>query len=191
MPTAIDLSSVLGLIALGCFTAQILLGLLLSVGYNPVRRWPYQRIKLFIFHNWLAYLGLSVALIHPLTLLFSSTAGFRLFDVFVPIWSPTQPLPNTLGAVALYLVAFVVLTSYLRRSLGHHTWKRLHYTSYAAAFVFFVHGVIADPNLQNRPVDFIDAEKVYVEACALLVLVATAIRVRSRRGPRGHLVRSR
>ena len=115
MPTAIDLSSVLGLIALGCFTAQILLGLLLSVGYNPVRRWPYQRIKLFIFHNWLAYLGLSVALIHPLTLLFSSTAGFRLFDVFVPIWSPTQPLPNTLGAVALYLVAFVVLTSYLSR----------------------------------------------------------------------------
>ena len=35
MPTAIDISSVVGLISVGLFTAQILLGLLLSVGYNP------------------------------------------------------------------------------------------------------------------------------------------------------------
>ena len=33
MPTAIDASSVLGLVAVGVFTAQILIGLLLSVGY--------------------------------------------------------------------------------------------------------------------------------------------------------------
>ncbi len=190
MPTAIDVSSVLGLIAIGLFTAQILLGLLVSVGYNPVRRWPYQRIKLFTFHNWLGYLGLGMAMIHPLTLLLSSTAGFRLFDVFIPIWSPTQPLPNTLGAVALYLAGFVVLTSYLRRRLNHHTWKLLHYTSYAAAAVFVLHGVIADPNLQNRPIDFIDGEKVYVEACAVIIVAATALRVRSRRGQRGRLVPS-
>ena len=36
------------------FTAQILMGLLLSVGYNPIRQWPRQRwIKLFTLHNWL------------------------------------------------------------------------------------------------------------------------------------------
>jgi len=29
----------------------------------------------------------------------------------VPIWSPTQPFENTLGAIAFYLVAFVVLTA--------------------------------------------------------------------------------
>ena len=34
LPTAIDVSSVVGLIAVGIFTAQILLGLLLSVGYK-------------------------------------------------------------------------------------------------------------------------------------------------------------
>jgi len=43
MPTAIDISSVVGLIAVGTFTAQILLGLLLSVGYNPIRGWPRLR----------------------------------------------------------------------------------------------------------------------------------------------------
>ena len=65
-----------GLIAVGIFTAQILLGLLLSVGYNPIRHWPRVRgVKLFTFHNWLAYIGLTVAFAHPLILLTSSTAG--------------------------------------------------------------------------------------------------------------------
>ena len=182
MPTAIDISSVVGLTALGMFTAQILMGLLLSVGYNPIRRWPRQRwIKLFTFHNWLGYLGLATALTHPLILLTSSEVRFRLFDVFVPIWSPVQPIPSTLGAMAFYLIAFVVLTSYFRRVFGRHRWKQLHYVAYAAAAVFFFHGVAADPLLKNRPPDYIDAEKVYVEACALLVVGATVVRFRQRR----------
>jgi sulfoxide reductase heme-binding subunit YedZ len=178
LPTAIDVSSVFGLIAVGILTAQILLGLLLSVGYNPLRQFPHQRVKLFTFHNWLGYIGLSTALIHPLILLFSSTAGFTLFDIVVPIGSPTQPIPNTLGAIAFYLVAFVVLTSYFRRLFGHHRWKQLHYVAYAGAIVLYVHGTWADPLLKNRPVDFIDAEKAYVEGCGLLVLAATIWRFR-------------
>jgi DMSO/TMAO reductase YedYZ heme-binding membrane subunit len=180
VPTAIDVSSVLGLTALGIFTAQILLGLLISVGYNPIRHWPRQRwIKLFTFHNWLGYIGLATAFIHPLILLKATLkggTGFRLFDLAVPLWSPVQPIPNTLGAIAFYLVAFVVLTSYFRRLFGRHRWKQLHYAAYAAAAVFYLHGVWADPLLQNRPVDFIDAEKAYVEGCALLVLGATVWR---------------
>jgi sulfoxide reductase heme-binding subunit YedZ len=190
VPTAIDVSSVVGLIAVGTFTSQILLGLLLSVGYNPVRKWPRRPIKLFTFHNWLGYIGLGIAVTHPLILLASSTAGFRLFDIFVPIWSPTQPFPNTLGAIALYLVAFVVATSYFRTFFGHHNWKLLHYTAYAAATVFFLHGLLADPNLRNQPIDWVDAEKVYVEGCAIAIIVATALRVRFRRGPRGRLAPS-
>jgi predicted ferric reductase len=187
VPTAIDVSSVAGLIAVGLFTAQILLGLLLSVGYNPRRQFPRQNVKLFTFHNWLGYIGLSLALIHPLILLLSSTAGFTLFDIAVPIWSPTQPFENTLGAIAFYLVAFVVLTSYFRKIFGRHRWKQLHYVAYAAAAVFYVHGTLADPLLQNRPVDFIDAEKAYVEGCALLVVAATTWRFARRRGPRGRI----
>src|SRR5258708_38376539 len=126
MPTAIVVSSVAGLIAVGIFTAQILLGLLLSVGYNPLRQWPHQRLKLFTFHNWLGYIGLAAAATHPLILLASATADFRAFDIAVPIWSPTQPIPDTLGAIALYLVAFVVLTCYFRRVFGPPRMRRLH-----------------------------------------------------------------
>ena len=185
MPTAIDVSSVTGLVAVGAFTIQILLGLLVSVGYNPLRRWPRRRVKLFTLHNWLGYIGLATALTHPLILLLSATAGFTLFDIVVPIYAPTQPFESTLGAIALYLVVIVVVTSYFRRLFAHHTWKVLHYLSYVAATVFFVHGLIEDPNLKNLPIDWIDGEKVYIEACAALIVVATIFRFRARRGPRG------
>ena len=55
------------------FTAQILMGLLLSVGYNPIRQWPRLRwVKLFTFHNWLGYIGLATVVVHALMLVFAT-----------------------------------------------------------------------------------------------------------------------
>jgi predicted ferric reductase len=179
--SAIELSSDIGLVAVGLLTTNILLGLLMSVGYNPMRRWPRRRVKLFTLHNWTGYTALAAAALHPIVVLFSSTAGFRPLDIAVPIWSPTQPVENTLGAVGLYFVAFAVLTSYFRHVFGFRRWKQLHYTTYAAAVVFFAHSLLTDPELKNRPVDWFDAEKVFVEACAVAVMAATAARFRARR----------
>ena len=191
MPSAVDGSSVVGLVAVGILTGNILLGLLISTGYNPRRRWPRRNIKLFQLHNWTGYIALAAATLHPSILLFSSTDRFGLLDILAPISSPKQPSINTLGAVALYLVAFAVTTSYFRRVFGFHRWKQLHYATYAAAAVFYLHGTLSDPLLQNRPVDWIDAEKVYVEGCFLLVAVATILRYRySRTRKRGPAIAS-
>jgi predicted ferric reductase len=179
--TPIDISSTLGLIAVGALTANILLGLLISSGYNPVRRWPRRRIKLFLFHKWTGYGAMAIVLTHPLVLLLSQEPHFRALDVAIPIWSPTQAPENTIGAVGLYLVAFAVATSYFRHAIGFHRWKLFHYSTYAAAAVFYVHGVLEDPLLKNRSVDWLDAEKVYVEGCFLIVAAATAWRVKARR----------
>lgn len=184
--SAVDLSGTIALGAVGLLTLNLLLGLLLSVGYNPARQWPRQRIKLFTFHNWTGYVAFAAVVLHAGALLFSSDPRFRLVDVLAPIRSPVQPTSNTLGALGFYLVAIVVVTS-LKRSrsaLGRHRWKAIHYTTYAAAGVFFIHGIIADPQLKGRPVDWIDAEKVYVELCAILVLGAIGWRVRHRRALR-------
>lgn len=175
--TAIEISGNLALVALGLLTLNLLMGLLLSVGYNPLRQWPRRRIKLFTLHNWTGYIALSAATLHPLTLLLSTEVRFRLFDLAVPTSSPVQPFENTLGAIAWYLVAFVVLTSYFRTVFGRRWWKRLHYTAYAAATMFFWHGLVTDPRLKNNPVDWIDAEKVFVELCALAVAAATVWRI--------------
>ena len=181
--SAVDLSGNIALAAIALLTVNLLLGLLLSVGYNPTRQWPRQRVKLFTFHNWTGYLALTAVVLHAAALLFSAKPVFRAYDVLLPIQSPVQPLSNTLGAAGLYLVAIVVVTSLkrARTTLGRHRWKTIHYTTYAAAAVFFVHGVIADPLLKGRPVDFFDAEKVYVELCALAFAAAIGWRIKHRR----------
>ena len=176
--TAIDLSTYAGLIALCLLTLNILLGLLLSVKYQPKKHSPYLHFNTFKIHNWTGYTALCVAGLHPILLLFSSTAGFGIRDILFPVWSPTQPLENTLGAAAFYLLAVVVITSYFRVKLGRKLWKSLHYLAYITAALFFVHGLLTDPNLKNSPLDPFDAEKVLVEFCFLIVLVATAFRIR-------------
>lgn len=176
--SALDLSGDAGLAALYLLTLNISLGLLLSTKYNPVKNWPYRRINTVKLHNWTGYLALSVALLHPTLLLASSTAGFKLFDVLFPLWSPIQPLENTLGALALYTVAFTVVTSYFRFELGRKLWKKLHYAAYGAAALFFIHGLLTDPELENNPLDPFDGEKVTIELCLLFVVVATVWRLR-------------
>src|SRR3954467_5379567 len=117
VPTAIELSAYVGLVAVGLLSANLALGLLMAGGYNPARHWPYRHIKLFRLHNWTGYLALVTCLLHPLALLFASPR-FRVVDIAVPLWSPVQPVSNVLGAMALYLVLVIVVTSYFRRALG-------------------------------------------------------------------------
>lgn len=159
-------------------TVNILLGLLLSSRYNTVRSWPHRRLPIFDIHNWTAYIALGLVILHPVLLLCSRTAGFRVVDVLFPIHSPKQTLYNNLGAVAFYCVVFVVVTSYFRARFGSRLWKKLHYVSYAAAAFLFVHGILIDPELKNAPPDPFDGEKVLVEICALLILAATIWRIR-------------
>jgi len=184
MPSPVELSAYIGLVGVGLLAANLLLGLLMAGGYNPARHWPHVPIKLFKLHNWTAYVALTTAIVHPLVLLFSATPRFRIVDLLVPAWSPVQPFSNVLGAIALYLVIVIVATSYFRRALGRQLWRSIHYTTYAAAIIFLVHGLIADPTVTGRAIDYIDGEKVYVEVCAALFTAVTLWRIRHRRAKR-------
>jgi sulfoxide reductase heme-binding subunit YedZ len=176
--TAVDLSSYAGLAAMFLLTLNILLGLLLSTRYTPVLRWPHRKIKIFEIHNWTAYIALSLVFLHPILLLSSSTAGFKILDVLWPVHSPGQRLYNWFGACAFYVVTFVVVTSYFRPRLGSRLWKAFHYAAYAAAGLLYVHGILIDQNLKNLPSDYLDGEKVEIEACCGLVLAGSLWRLR-------------
>ena len=93
---ALDLSADVGLVAVGLATANLLLGLMMALRYSPVRSWPHRRVNYFLLHNWTGYLALATAVLHPVILLFSSTAHFRVRDVLYPVHSPSQPLENTI-----------------------------------------------------------------------------------------------
>jgi predicted ferric reductase len=173
-----DLTTYLGLTAIYLLSINVLLGLLMSARYNPWKRWPHRRINLLRLHNWTAYVALALAVMHPIPLLFLDKPRFGIADVLYPVSSPEQPLVNTLGAIALYLLVFTVITSIYRAEIGRQRWKPLHYLTYAVAALLVLHGSLTDQRLDDSPVDLLDAEKVGIMACGLVILAATVVRFR-------------
>lgn len=176
--TVNDLCAYVGLVAVGAVTINLLLGMLMAFRYSPVRFWPHRHINYFRLHNWSGYIALSLAILHPLILLFIKEVRFRLIEIIYPVHSPVQPLENTVGAIALYLTAIVVITSFFRVQLGRRLWKSFHFTVYAGAGVMFWHSLFTNPDLKKTPIDWLDGGKVFVEICALIIVGVSLYRWR-------------
>src|SRR5215470_4590083 len=155
----------------------MLLGTLMVFRYSPVRQWPHRRFNYFRLHNVSGYVALSLAVIHPVVLLLNQKERFRVVDLVYPVHSPSQPLENTIGALALYCVAIVVVTSYLRLQLRRRLWKSFHFTVYVAAVALFWHSLFTDPELKHS-VAWLDGGKLFIEACATIVAAAGLLRLR-------------
>lgn len=187
--TVLDLSAYVGLVAVGVVTLNLLLGMLMAFRYSPHRSWPHRRFNYFRLHNWSGYIALSVSVLHPAILLLNRDPRFRLMDLVYPVHSPSQPLENTIGAIAFYLLAFVVITSYFRLQLGRHLWKSFHFSIYFAAAALFFHSLFTDPTLKGDPIDWFDGGKLFVESCFVLIAVVSLVRWRYSRKKAAHLPR--
>jgi len=174
---ATDLSADLGLVAVGVVTVNLLVGCLMAMRYSPWRCWPHRKIDIFRLHRWTGYTSLAVVILHPVPLLFSTT-HFRIIDIVYPVHSPSQPFENSIGAVALYCVVIVVVTSYFRLWLGRRVWKAFHYSIYVAGVALFWHSIFTDPTLKHMPLDPFDGEKVFIEACYVLIVAVGVLRWR-------------
>ncbi|MCB0490870.1 MAG: ferric reductase-like transmembrane domain-containing protein [Cyclobacteriaceae bacterium] len=163
----IEISGVLGLIALGSLTANFLVGLFI---------WTKSKIKLpkgitfLALHKFTGYSAAITILIHILLIPLDPKSEFTWSDLLLPLWTVHQPFANAFGAISLYLILVVVVTSYYKDKIKYSTWRTIHFTSYFAAIPLFLHSIITDPLLKDRPIDWIDAEKVFVELCAVVVL---------------------
>ncbi|MBW4027415.1 MAG: hypothetical protein HIU93_08415 [Acidobacteria bacterium] len=177
----ITLSADIGLGAVASATLSICLGLLIAVRYSPLRLWPHRRIDIFRIHRLLAYLTLVAIAAHVLVLLLARRVIFRWIDILLPIHSPLQPLQNTLGAIALYVLLVVLISSLVRVEIGRRLWKSLHYLAYPAGLLLFIHGIFTDSELKTGKADLLDGEKVFVMGCFLLVLGASLFALRLRR----------
>ena len=175
--TLLDLCSYLGLGAASAITVNLLLGLLISLRYSPVRMWPHRHINLFALHQWTAYLALALTLTHPLVLLFQSTRLFRVIDLLWPLPSPLQPKLNTTGALAMYLIVLLVGSSLLRRQIGRPLWRRLHYAAFPMMVLMFIHSILTDPELKDGHPDLLDGGKVFLEIACLVSVAAVIARV--------------
>lgn len=181
----LDISSTIGLIATAVLTFNLLLGMLLSSAYRRSPLWKklpsiLKKVNVDDLHNWTAYIALALVLTHPLLLLPDVTLKYKLSDILLPIHAPHQPFRTVLGSLALYAVIIVIITTQkkVKRILGFRTWKNIHLISYGTALLFIVHGVVMDPELKDRPVDWLDGEKILSEICGMVLIVAMVIRWR-------------
>jgi predicted ferric reductase len=179
--TILDLCAYLGLGAAGGATLNLWLGLLLAMRYSPLRLWPHRHINIFALHQWTAYATVTLALAHPVVLLWLHAPHFRIIDLIWPLNSPLQPWINIAGAVALYLLVLLLTTSLLRLRIGRPVWRRLHYLAFPAVVMVFVHSILTDPLLKNGHPDLLDGGKIFVEVCGLLSTAAIVARMILRR----------
>lgn len=176
-----DLSAYLGLVAVGAVTGNMLLGTLMVFRYSPKRSWPHRRFNYFRLHNRTGYVALFFAIVHPLVLVLNRSPRFRLMDLLYPVNAPQQRFESTLGAIALYILAVIVVTSYARIRLGRHLWKAFHFTVYLAAIALFWHSLIVDPTLNHTSIDWFDGGKLFVESCTAIILITSLLRWRHSR----------
>ncbi|HTI10202.1 MAG TPA: ferric reductase-like transmembrane domain-containing protein [Puia sp.] len=181
----LDLSSTIGLIATAVLTFNLLLGMMLSTAYRRSPLWKrlpviLRNISIDSLHNWTAYVALALAAAHPLLLLPDTASKFSWKDILFPVDAPHQALWVILGSLALYALIVVIITTQkaVKNRMGFRTWKNIHLISYGTALLFVIHGIVMDPQLKDRPVDWLDGEKLISELCGLALVAATIIRYR-------------
>jgi predicted ferric reductase len=96
----------------------------------------------FDLHQHVSLLALAFSLFHALILLGDRYVGYSLVALLVPFASRDyRPIAVGLGQMAFYAMAVVGLSFYVRRRIGHHLWRLLHYLSFAVFLLALGHGI--------------------------------------------------
>ncbi|WP_298391223.1 ferric reductase-like transmembrane domain-containing protein [Hydrotalea sp.] len=181
----IDISGTLGLIATVVLTVNILLGILLSSAYKKSVYWKWvpaliQKINLTDVHNYTAYLALLFVLAHMVLIPIDPASKFSWAELLWPLHTEHQPYMALLGSLSFYALLIVIITTQkiIKNKMGFRFWKNVHLIAYGTVLLFIIHGIWMDPELKDRPADFLDAEKLLSEICGLVLIAASYIRFR-------------
>jgi predicted ferric reductase len=123
--------------------ALILLTLTLVLGVMDVRRWSTDTWPRFIvdsLHRNVSLLALMFLSLHILTAVLDSFAPISLVNSVIPFTGSYRPFWLGLGALSFDLMLAVILTSLLRRRIGHASWRATHWLSYACWPIALLHG---------------------------------------------------
>ncbi len=144
---------------------SVIYGLLLStklldaIAHRPIS---------FSLHQDLAAIGLGLAGIHGMLLGLDHSVPFTIAQILVPGLAPHAPVAVAFGQVALYLMAAVTASFYLRRHIGQRAWRTFHYVTFLVFVGVTVHGIAAGSD-SNAPW----AEAIYLGSAALVLFLLT------------------
>jgi len=127
-----------GLVALLLLTVSVLLGILTASRFAS-QTWP--RFLSQGLHRNLSLLVLVFLALHVGTTVLDTYTSISLTAAFVPFASAYKTAWLSLGAVALNLLLALVMTSLVRKRLGHRSWRRVHWLAYACWPVAVAHGL--------------------------------------------------
>lgn len=155
-------------------TALVLLTVVMALGVANARRLRTTRIPRFVIdavHRNAALLAVSFVAMHIVTTIVDSYVNVSPLAVIVPFASSYKSLWIGLGAVSLDLLGAVMITSLLRRRLGHRLWRATHWLAYASWPVAMFHSLGAGTDASSTWMLAVAG------ACTLVVLGAATLRV--------------
>jgi predicted ferric reductase len=132
------LSRASGFVAYLLLWGSVVWGLLLSTGIG--RTW-IRPPQLLDAHQFLSTASVGFASFHGLVLMGDRYIRFPLRAVVVPFAASYEPLLVACGQIAIWLSVLLIASFHVRRRIGGRAWRRLHYASFAAFWLAFVHGI--------------------------------------------------
>ena len=157
-----------GLVSLVLLTGAVVLGMVTTVPSTSAA-WP--RFVTQLLHRNVAILAVVFVAAHAAVSVAEAFVSITPLDVFVPFVGSYRPLEIGLGALAVDLLLAVVVTSAVRRRLGHRAWRSVHWAAYAAWPIAVVHGVRLGSDMTSPIVRWL------VVGCIAAVLMAAAARI--------------
>ena len=127
-------------VALSLLWLSMVLGLLVT---NKIARiWPGAPAA-FAIHEYVSLLGLAFAMFHAIILIGDNYIQYDLAQIIVPFASSYKPLWVGLGQVGFYTMLILSLSFYVRKQIGHKTWRLIHFVSFSTYFLALLHGLTA------------------------------------------------
>jgi predicted ferric reductase len=129
-----------GFVAYGLLALSVILGLLVS---SKLFGRSISAKKLTYLHEGLAVGSLLATITHLVALGFDEFVDFGLKALLVPGASTWEPQAVALGVVAMWMLAIVTISFYIRKQIGQKLWRFVHYSSFGAFVAAFAHGIMA------------------------------------------------
>ena len=167
-----------GMVAYLLLFASVTLGLAMT-GQLSGRR--LTRFRIYDLHRFVALVGLAVTVFHVFIVLPDGYIGFSVAELLVPFASPYEPAYMALGALSLYLTAFIIVTFYLRALVSYSLWRLIHYATFLAFALALVHGIGAGTDTESGWARYLYAVTGLV---SFNLLVYRALKGSARAGPR-------
>jgi sulfoxide reductase heme-binding subunit YedZ len=155
--------------------ALVLLTLALVLGVVDVRRWSTEIWPRFVvdsLHRNASLLALAFLGLHILTAVLDSFAPISLTDVVIPFTGSYRPFWLGLGALSFDMMLAVIVTSLLRRRIGHAAWRAVHWLAYASWPIALLHGFGTGSDVKSMWLLAISIGCLVAAIAAVLVRVA-------------------